>query len=296
MLSCGGSSTSSPAPVPAAVPTPSPSPTAPTWTQISEVTACNVLPPAYCVGIYGFTVFPNGTFLAGPASDGQTLTGVLEASERSLIQSDVAALQQFPLTGNLTCTSDAGIAGVNDTVTLTPGPSGSPSVVIFQQAYTASSSNCFLGNPTAAFTLHNDLNALMKKYYPIPFPPQPSPSAVALGLWGGVHVQMQVTSSGAAFSFECAKGEATEPLTLDSAGYFQVSGTYTVTSGPLLQGQPKVFPATYSGNVSDQSMNLTVEYTDSSGRPVVQNFFLTHLAKPNFNQVCALQGVTETAR
>lgn len=77
-------------------------------------------------------------------------------------------------------------------------------------------------------------------------------------LWGGEHVEMQLTKGGAQLEFDCAKGTITESLAPDSEGHFRVKGTFTVEhGGPVRQGEaPQTIDATYAGNIKDDAMTL----------------------------------------
>jgi len=91
-------------------------------------------------------------------------------------------------------------------------------------------------------------------------------TAVPQGIWGGVHVRMEVGDKSTAIEYDCAHGMISEPLVLNSEGRFQARGTYVREhGGPVRQGEtPASQPANYSGNVSGKSMTLMVTLTDSS--------------------------------
>lgn len=52
-------------------------------------------------------------------------------------------------------------------------------------------------------------------------------SVDVLGLWGGSHVTLQVTSSGGRLEYDCANGVIEEPIRPDRAGRFMAIGTHT---------------------------------------------------------------------
>jgi hypothetical protein len=295
---CGGGSSNTPAPAPPPAPasavSPSPGPSSvPTWSQLAETNTCSIADPSLCAGAYGFTVFPNGSYLVGPAPGGQATKGHLTATELSVLTGDAVAVLQTNISSGLTCISDAPIVGTNTTTSITPV--GQSSVVIYQQSDPPNGSNCYAGSQTPAFNLHNDLNTILMKYYPVPFPapiPPPAPGVVQNGQWGGPHVMIDVSNAGATFKFECAQGEATQPLVLDSSNDFQVAGTYTPTSGPIIPGpggqsRPS-YPAVYSGTVTGNAMTLTVQYQASDGNSQSQQYQLTYQADGVFDQLCAL--------
>jgi|SRR5947209_2776601 len=83
---------------------------------------------------------------------------------------------------------------------------------------------------------------------------------IATGTWGGEHVRMEVTKTGAEIEFDCAHGQTTEPIALDKRGNFDAPGTFTPEhGGPILRDEaPPSNPARYSGHLDGDSMNLTV--------------------------------------
>ena len=89
-----------------------------TWVQVTERTACEALAPAYCVGLYGFTVTSDGRYTVGPNDAGAKLEGSLTDKERALIASDVNALAGN-LGGAEVCDSSGTPPGVGDSVDLT---------------------------------------------------------------------------------------------------------------------------------------------------------------------------------
>lgn len=101
--------------------------------------------------------------------------------------------------------------------------------------------------------------------------PRPSTTSAASGaqklsgLWGGVHVRLEISEEGSTFEFDCATGSTSEPISLDSAGHFDVSGTYTRQGpGPVREGGQRDARARYSGNVTGETMKLKVQLEGSS--------------------------------
>lgn len=88
---------------------------------------------------------------------------------------------------------------------------------------------------------------------------------VAAGVWGGEHIRVQVTESGASIEYDCAHGTMDQPLTLDSQGRFEVKGTHVREhGGPVRRDEkPNSRPARYTGRVEGQTMMLTVTLTDA---------------------------------
>ena len=88
---------------------------------------------------------------------------------------------------------------------------------------------------------------------------------VARGVWGGEHIQMEVTENGARLEYDCAHGTIEQPLVLDDAGRFEWTGTHTrERGGPVRIGdKPDSHPARYTGHVDGKTMTLTLTLTDT---------------------------------
>jgi hypothetical protein len=84
----------------------------------------------------------------------------------------------------------------------------------------------------------------------------PRPSAanrVALGVWGGDHVNLVVTDAGGALEYDCAHGTIDQPLVIDSSGRFDLAGTHTREHGGPIRSdeKPDKHPARYTGGTTD---------------------------------------------
>ena len=79
-------------------------------------------------------------------------------------------------------------------------------------------------------------------------------------IWGGDHVEMELTASDARLEFDCAHGTIDEPLRADSNGAFQVKGTFTPErSGPSRDGNAsRIAKVTYSGTIVGDSMTFRI--------------------------------------
>jgi len=84
------------------------------------------------------------------------------------------------------------------------------------------------------------------------------------GAWGGDHIALSVTDTGATLEYDCAAGRIDGAVTPDANGRFQASGTHDIGhGGPVRQDEvPDRHPASYEGRVSGDSMALTVTLTD----------------------------------
>lgn len=183
--SCNGSNPDNSAPQsPGTLPTPgevTPTPTGTpsisvaNWSQVAEIMNCEAMNPDSCRGAYGFAVFSDGTWAAGPSPSGKTVSGKLTNEQLSTIQTDIEQFSPADLTANLVCTQAQAIPGRQDTIQIWYG----------DQAYTMyqysnqAGSECYSGNDKLDARLQVDMHALMQQYYPVPFPgatPGPSPS------------------------------------------------------------------------------------------------------------------------
>jgi len=93
-------------------------------------------------------------------------------------------------------------------------------------------------------------------------------SAVETGIWGGAHIRLQVSASGAEVEYDCGHGTI-EKMTLDGDGRFDVRGTHTrERGGPVRLGEEaNRLPARYIGKVEGQTMTLRVTL-DEAGEEV----------------------------
>jgi len=98
-----------------------------------------------------------------------------------------------------------------------------------------------------------------------PSPEAPSRSnRLPLGVWGGMHVVLEVTDRDASLEFDCAHGAINGPILLDKDGNFDVPGTYVGEGpGPIREGQERSSKAHYSGAVRDGAMTLKVRLDNS---------------------------------
>ena len=99
-----------------------------------------------------------------------------------------------------------------------------------------------------------------------------SPSTTPEGLWGGDHISMTVTATGARIELDCAHGDIFVRL---PAAPFSVAGTFVREhGGPIRDGEiPNSRPAVYSASSSADKMTLTVRITDTN--EMIGTFTLT---------------------
>jgi hypothetical protein len=94
-------------------------------------------------------------------------------------------------------------------------------------------------------------------------------------VWGGDHIEIETTASGARVEFDCAHGTIDAPLEADARGAFRLGGTFTperAGPGPSRDEGPRPLKATYSGTINDGAMNLRI---DIEGQDQARAFTLT---------------------
>jgi hypothetical protein len=103
---------------------------------------------------------------------------------------------------------------------------------------------------------------------------------VPSGVWGGEHLRVEVTATGATLEYDCANGAITGPIRLDSQGRFSARGSHTAErGGPVrLDDQPASARARYRGVVKGDTMTLTV--TLETGKQPLGVFTLTRGGEP----------------
>ncbi len=79
------------------------------------------------------------------------------------------------------------------------------------------------------------------------------------GLWGGEHVRMIVSRTGALLEYDCASGKIDRPIIVDVRGGFNTQGSYASEhGGPRREGDADLTRARYVGRVTGDTMRLTV--------------------------------------
>ena len=78
--------------------------------------------------------------------------------------------------------------------------------------------------------------------------------------WGGEHLELVVSDTGATLQYDCAHGTMSSPPRLDASGRFVVAGTHVLEhGGPIRVGEVEDRrAATYAGQVVGSTMTLTV--------------------------------------
>jgi hypothetical protein len=98
---------------------------------------------------------------------------------------------------------------------------------------------------------------------------------LANGVWGGQHIRLEVTDSGANIEYDCAQSTIDEPIVLDSEGNFDVKGKFTPEhAGPIRRDEENnSYAVRYTGKAKDGNMTLTV--TNPEKKETIGSFTLT---------------------
>ena len=89
--------------------------------------------------------------------------------------------------------------------------------------------------------------------------------ALVTGDWGGSHLGLVASATGADLEYDCATGKIAEPIRPDRSGLFVVVGEhYPGHGGPIRVDEELVKrPARYAGQVRGDTMTLTVTLSDT---------------------------------
>jgi len=89
-----------------------------------------------------------------------------------------------------------------------------------------------------------------------------APITEVVGTWGGDDAGLIVTDTNVHIHIGCTLGDALGPIRPDANGRFEASGTYNVDAFPIDRGI--VHPARFTGQITGQTMTLTVSLTDTA--------------------------------
>jgi len=85
------------------------------------------------------------------------------------------------------------------------------------------------------------------------------------GLWGGLHIALEMKDAGAEINYDCAHGRITETIVPDRDGNFRVDGIHVKEHpGPVREGEDNEQPASYRGSIQGDVMTLTVTLTKTN--------------------------------
>ena len=82
------------------------------------------------------------------------------------------------------------------------------------------------------------------------------------GRWGGDNAGLIADNTGVHVHIGCTLGNAAGPIRPDANGRFETTGTYNVDAYPVDRGI--THPARFTGQISGQTMTLTVALTDTA--------------------------------
>jgi len=92
--------------------------------------------------------------------------------------------------------------------------------------------------------------------------------AISPGVWGGAHIRMSVTDTGARIEYDCATGTIDEPIVVGARGMFAAKGSFTpLHGGPRRERSTAEGRARYVGRVTGDTMKLTVTL-DTDKKPI----------------------------
>jgi hypothetical protein len=105
--------------------------------------------------------------------------------------------------------------------------------------------------------------------------PVESNNRLAKGVWGGQHIRLEVTGSGATLEFDCGNSTIAEPIVLDRNGNFDVRGKYTPEHGGPIRNdeESNSYSVRYVGHASNKELTLTITIPDK--KETIGNFTLT---------------------
>ena len=134
--------------------------------------------------------------------------------------------------------------------------------VMFWQGSSCRSADSNLSNNSAR---GDNVNANTSVNSKTPSNAGQSPADVS-GVWGGLHINLEVTESGATLDYDCAHGTITERIVPDREGKFSVKGFHVrERPGPTREGdETRGQPAIYSGSINGETMTLTVRLSGSN--------------------------------
>jgi hypothetical protein len=89
-----------------------------------------------------------------------------------------------------------------------------------------------------------------------------TPITQVVGTWGGDNAGLIVSNTDIHVHIGCTLGDALGPIHPDANGRFEATGTYNVNAYPVDRGI--THPATFSGQIINQTMTLTVSLTDTT--------------------------------
>jgi len=101
-----------------------------------------------------------------------------------------------------------------------------------------------------------------------------------VGTWGGEHIGLTILDSTANLEYDCAHGTIDEPISTDTEGHFEVTGTHVFEhGGPIrIDETLEKYPALYKGRIEGEKMTLILILKDTETE--IDTFWLTRGAEP----------------
>ncbi|GAC1413243.1 MAG: hypothetical protein NVSMB53_10680 [Gemmatimonadaceae bacterium] len=109
------------------------------------------------------------------------------------------------------------------------------------------------------------------------------------GTWGGDNAGLIVSGTDVHVHIGCTLGDAVGPIRPDASGHFKAQGTFNVNAYPVDRGI--VHPASFTGQITGQTMTLTVSLADTAR--VLGPVTLTYGKEPKMGPcpICRKPGV-----
>jgi hypothetical protein len=136
------------------------------WLQVAERVRCEAMLDDYCLGRYGFTIKSDGTFVAGPSSQGRKIEGRIREQELKQL---AALIRQLPASASSgeRRRNKGGLPGIKDQIDLT---FKSGLTVRIYDLGRSVRETLYIGRWDDVNRVHQYLHKLMSRYYPVPFP------------------------------------------------------------------------------------------------------------------------------
>ena len=101
-----------------------------------------------------------------------------------------------------------------------------------------------------------------------------------IGTWGGKHIGIVVSDSGATLEYDCAHGTIDEPIIPNVDGKFEVRGVHVFEHGGAIRIDETMdeHPAFYKGHIAGNAMTLILVITDTDTE--IDTFSLTRGVDP----------------
>src|SRR5215472_8135969 len=120
----------------------------------------------YCRGRFGFTIEQDGAFIAGPTPAGDSIRGKIRREELRRLRELIDGVTTSRARAETSC-QQGGVPGVKDQVAVTFA-TGRTAFVYDLGGHVGML--CHTGEWDGVRALHDHLQKLLQRYYPVPFP------------------------------------------------------------------------------------------------------------------------------